>query len=97
MSEKAGRNLPFMIETACVHVDEREIIAWVEAYPLICPTDTDFKKFLEEVVKPVMMKIGRSRWYRDTITDLGFALAKKGKGDSQTQDAKDILKEDVET
>jgi len=95
MSEKAGRNLPFMKETACVHVEEREMIAWVESYGLICPTDKKFKAWLEKVAKPVLMKVGRSRWYRDTITDLGFALASKGKDKSQTQDAKDILKEDV--
>jgi len=96
MSEKAGRKLPFMRETACVHVQEREILAFIEAYPLICPKDKNFIKYLDETVKPVMLKIGRSRWYRDTITDLGFALASTGKGDVKTEDMKNILKVDVE-
>lgn len=50
---------------------------------------------LEKVVKPVMLKVGRARWYRDTITDLGFALASEEKGDKQTEDASKILEEDV--
>jgi len=94
MSEKAGRTMPFMKETACVHVEEREMLAWIQAYPLISPEDKDFIEFLEKVVKPVLLKVGRARWYRDTITDLGFALASREKT-TQTQDAKDILKEEV--
>lgn len=94
MSEKAGRYLPFMKETACVHVEEREMIAWIKAYPLICPIDKNFNKFLMEVVNPVLMKVGRARWYRDTITDLGFALASRGK-DTTTEDTKNILHEEV--
>jgi len=96
MSEKAGRKLPFMRETACVHVQEREILAFIEAYPLLCPKDKKFIEFLEETVKPVMLKIGRARWYRDTITDLGFALSTKEDAvDKRTEDTKNILKVDV--
>jgi len=96
MSEKAGQKLKFMRETACVHVQEREMLAFIEAYPLICPKDKTFIKFLKEVIKPVLMKIGRARWYRDTITDLGFALSTKDNAvDKRTEDAKNILKVDV--
>lgn len=94
MSEKAGRSMPFMKETACVHVEEREMIAWVESYVLLNPEDKKFVEWLMKVVKPVLMKVGRARWYRDTITDLGFALASKEKT-TDTEDTKDILEEDV--
>jgi len=94
MSEKAGRTMPFMKETACMHVEEREMLAWVESYGLICPEDEKFKEWLEKVAKPVLMKVGRSRWYRDTITDLGFALASREKT-PQTEDTSKILDVDV--
>jgi len=61
MSEKAGKNMPFMVETACVHVEEREMLAWVKAFPLICPSDKKFSDFLKNVVEPVLMKVGRAR------------------------------------
>jgi len=95
MSEKAGRTMPFMKETACVHVEEREMLAWIQAYPLISPEDNDFIEFLEKVVKPVLMKVGRARWYRDTITDLGFALASRKKKDD-SEDTGKILDVEVE-
>jgi len=77
MSEKVGKLLEFMQETACVHVKEREVIGWLDAYGMINPEDEDFKKFLKEVAKPVLIRVGRAKWYRDTITDLGFALSAK--------------------
>lgn len=93
MSERVGKILKFMQETACVHVEERELIAWCEVYPLIVPEDKDFIKFLKEVVKPVFVKVGQGRWYRDTITDLGFALSGK-ESDKKQEDTSKIL--DVE-
>ena len=97
MSEKAGAKLPFMRETACVHVNEREILAYIEAYPFLCPNDKKFIEFLEETVKPIMMKIGRAKWYRDTITDLGFALSSKESAvDKRDEDTKNILEVDIE-
>jgi len=92
MSEKVGKLLKFMQETACVHVEERELIAWCEAYPLICPEDKDLIKFLKEVSIPVFRKIGRGKWYRDTITDLGFALSAKQR-ESQDEDTSQALEE----
>lgn len=92
MSERVGKILKFMQEIACVHVEERELIAWCEVYPLIVPEDKDFIEFLKEVVKPVFVKVGQARWYRDTITDLGFALSLK-KGKSQDEDTSNLLDE----
>jgi len=94
MSEKAGRTMPFMKETACVHVEERELIAWIEAYPMISPEDKDFNEWLQKVAKPVLMRVGRARWYRDTITDLGFALASRDKKEA-SEDTQDILDAEV--
>ena len=87
------KEFEFMKKTAMVYVDERELIAWCEAYPLINPEDEDFNELLNDVVVPVLIKVGRGRWYRDTLTDLAFALSSKGKGTGSTEDTSKILEE----
>lgn len=92
MAEKVGRikEFAFMKETAMVHIEEREIIAWCYIYELINPEDKEFIDYLKKTVIPALTKLGRSRWYRDTLTDLAFALsARKRKG--KTHDVKDVL------
>lgn len=84
-----------MQDTACVHVEERESIAWCLVYGIINPEDEKFNKFLNEIAIPSLTKVGQARWYRDTITDLGFALsALKGKG--REEDTADILEAKIE-
>jgi len=95
MSEKVGRILAFMKDTACVHVEQREEIAFCEIYKLINPDDMDFAKFLDGVAIPALVKLGQARWYRDTITDLGFALSGR-KVSRVMEDVKGILEEEIE-
>lgn len=97
MAEKVGRikAFEFMRDTACVHIDEREVIAWCQVYKLINPEDKDFNDFLEKVAIPSLTKVGRSRWFRDQLTDLALALAMRKRG-TQTEDTKDILEAPVE-
>lgn len=95
MSERAGKILKELQETACVHVEEREVIAWCKIYMLINPEDTEMKEFMENIAILAFTELGRQRWYRDTITDLGLALS-KGSGKGVTSDAKDILDAKVE-
>ena len=94
MGERVGaiKQFLFMQETAMVHLDERELIAYCKAYPLICPEDKEFNAFLEKVGIPVLTLVGRGKWYRDTITDLSLALSSKKRRDD-TEDAGDILEE----
>jgi len=94
MSEKVGKLLKFMQETACVHVQEREMIAMCEVYGLINPDDKEFNEYLEKVIKPSLIKVGQSRWYRDTITDLGFALSARDTT-KREEDTTSILEVDV--
>jgi len=94
MSERVGKEEETLRETACVHVEERELIGFCKAYPLIVPEDEKFNKFLKEVAIPVLTIIGRSRWYRDQITDLGLALSLSEKP-TQKSDTKNILKAKV--
>lgn len=95
MSEKVGRILGFMKDTACVHVEQREEIAFCEIYKLINPDDKGFNEFLDGVAIPALVKLGQGRWYRDTITDLGFALSGR-KVSRVEEDAKGILEEEIE-
>lgn len=92
MGERVGRIVPFLKDTACVHVEEREIIAWCEIYPLLNPEDKEFNEFLKNVAVPALTKLGMSKWYRDTITDLALALSQKERGKVE-ESAKDILKD----
>jgi len=97
MGEKVGRLKEFkdLQETACVHLEERELVAYIGVYELVNPEDKEFIKFLKEVAKPALIKIGRQRWYRDTITDLSLALSYKERS-TRTEDAKDSLEEEIE-
>lgn len=94
MGERVGaiEQFLFMQETAMVHLNERELIAWCKAYPLICPEDKDFNEFLEKVGIPVLTLVGRGKWYRDTITDLSLALSAKTKR-KDAEDTGKILEE----
>ena len=95
MGEKVGRIelFKFLQETACVHVEEREDIAWCHAYMILNPEDKEFNGFLEKVAIPVLVKVGRGRWYRDTVTDLSLALSARS-GSKQTEDTKKVLDEE---
>lgn len=90
MAERVGKIIKFMNETACVHVQERELIAYCKMYPLIVKGDTKFNEYLKTVGIPALTILGQGRWYRDTITDLGFALS-GGTGKAQTEDTSKIL------
>ena len=95
MGEKVGRIelFKFLQETACVHIEEREVIAWCHAYKIINPEDKEFNNFLDKIMIPVLIKVGRGRWYRDTITDLSLALSARGKS-TQEEDIGEALKEE---
>lgn len=97
MGERVGalKQFLFMQETAMVHLEERELIAYCKAYPLIFTEDKEFNDFLQETAIPVLILIGRGKWYRDTITDLSLALSSKKRRDD-AEDAKDILEEKIE-
>ena len=97
MGEKVGRidEFKFLRETACVHVEERQDIAWMRVYQMINPEDTEFNTFLEEVAIPALKEIGRAKWYRDTITDLSLALSLRERK-ADTDDTTGILAVDKE-
>lgn len=95
MAEKVGKVLGELQETACVHIEEREIIAYCKIYMFLNPEDKEFNEFLKELAIPSFIELGRQRWYRDTITDLGLALSGKRSG-TQTEDTGDILEKEIE-
>jgi len=65
-------------ESACVHVQERELIAYCRAFKILFPKAKEFNEFLEKKAKPALIAIGRGRWYRDVLTDLSLALSVRG-------------------
>ena len=94
MSEKIGALKQFkdLQESACVHVEQRELIAWCHAYGIINPQDKGFKDFLEKIAIPVLVRVGRAKWYRSEVSDLGLAMSTR-KRVSKTEDTRDVLKE----
>lgn len=87
-------------ETACVHVDQRELIAWCKAFPTLFPAENqeekDFAEFLTKQAIPTLQAVGRARWYRDIITDLALALSSKDKG-ATSEDVGKLLDESTES
>jgi len=78
MSVDVGRLVPFFVTTACMNPEERKIVAYIEGFKEIfgeIKRLTPFIEFLEEKAKPFYVKLGRARWGRDVVTDLGFAKA----------------------
>jgi len=67
-----------MQESACVHVQERELIGYARAFQVLFPDVKKFNEFLNTKVIPALTKIGRSRWYRDVLTDLSLGLSVRG-------------------
>lgn len=94
MGERVGKILPFLAETACVHVEEREMAAWCEVYALMFPNDKEFIDWLRKVAKPAIIKLGQGKWYRDTVTDLALGLS-RGKTAKKTESTEDILLDEM--
>jgi hypothetical protein len=91
MGERVGKLIEFLRTTACVHVEERELIGWVEVYKKLFPEDKEFNEWLDKVVIPSFVTLGQGKWYRDTITDLALALSKKKQDTKSVESAADVL------
>ena len=76
MGERVGRILSDLQETACIHVEQREQIAFARMYSKLCPEDKEFNEFLEKQAIPALKVLGYNRFYRDVITDLALALGR---------------------
>lgn len=77
LSQRLAKVEPFMIDTSCMHPDQREIIGYMEAYVRIFGEEGDFSKFLIDKAKPAIEAIGLSKWPRTELTDLGLRIADK--------------------
>ncbi len=97
MGQQVGglKDFKDMSDTALIHVEERELLAWSSCYPMICPKDKKFNKFLQEIAIPILKRVGRARWYRDIITDLSLALSSSRKGDER-EDVANLLEDEEE-
>ncbi len=74
MSEKVGHIVPFMKESAMMGLKERELLAYCETAKRFFK-DAGFTEYIDEFAIPFIQNLGRARWGRDVVTDLGFALA----------------------
>lgn len=76
MSVDVGRQIPFLAETSCMNMEERVSLAclrFVES--LFEIDDPEFVQFLNDVAIPYVKYVGRAKWERDIVTDLGLALS----------------------
>jgi len=102
MSERIGSIKAFkaLVATACVHIEQREDIAYVNMFlkyvrftKVKDPDLTGFVNFLRGFAIPALTILGRQKWYRDTITDLGLGLSGKPRG-GQIEDTSKLLEEE---
>lgn len=91
MGERVGKNLKSLQETACIHIQERETIAYLKMYIALFPEDKEFIKFIESQIIPAFKELGWAKWYRDVITDLALALSLKPRKDKSKVSAKGLL------
>lgn len=89
MSVDVGKIIPFLGNTSCMNVEERKYLALIETIKGMFKDDKEFIKFLEQEVKPFFENMGRARWNRDIVSDLGFALSLRK---SRRKDVSKILK-----
>ncbi len=76
MSVDVGLIHPFMRESAMMGLKERELLAYcVTAIDVV--KDAEFTEYIKEFAIPFIQNLGRARWGRDVVTDLGFALASR--------------------
>lgn len=90
MGERVGKYLTSLQETACVHIQERELIAYLKMYKILFPEDTDFIEEIEKRFIPAVLELGYGRWYRDVITDLALALSLNTRQDRSKVSAKSL-------
>lgn len=92
LSQRVVNIEKFFSLTACMNLEEREIIGLIYAYDELTkdPKVKDpFNDFLMNKVVPALQKIGRSKWGRTELTDLGFMLGDK---DTKTSTVKEELR-----
>lgn len=78
MSVDVGRisEFAFMKDSACMNVEERKLLAYCKVAREFFEDDA-FTEFIDKFATPLLTKLGRAKWGRDVVTDLGFALATK--------------------
>lgn len=86
MGERVGAILTNLRETACIHIEQREIIAYMKMYALLMPHDTQMLVFFKNCGIPALKELGYAKWYRDVITDLAMVLGKGTKNTSRTDE-----------
>lgn len=96
MSQDVAKIIPFLQKTACMNQTERELIGYCEFAKEVFKDDEDFCYFLDKVAIPFFELVGRAKWRRTEITDLGLAKGRRGRKAEDTKDILDINPEDLE-
>jgi len=86
MSTDVGRIFPFLAKVSCMNEKERLNIARCEIAKMLIPHPR-FKEFIDGVAIPYFAYVGRARWNKDIVSDLGLALSLKT---SKRVSAKDV-------
>jgi hypothetical protein len=87
-------------ETACMAIEERVLIADLEAIKKIFPLldqigDMDMKTLIDKIILPLIKNEGYAKWQRDVVTDMAIKKGesmpsdgwKKNKGHEKADDA----------
>lgn len=77
LSQKVAKFDKFLSLTACLNIEERELIGYCRAFTKLFPANKEFNEFLEKKIIPAFVVIGQSKWFRSELTDLGFKLSDK--------------------
>ena len=75
MSIVVGRHNKFLQQTSCMNPEERTMIAMCEISKRLFASDEEFVGFIDEFAIPYFEYMGRAKWKRNEVTDLGFALS----------------------
>ena len=74
LGQYIGQNIEFLRETSCMGPGEREDLALLEWLKTVID-DKKTVDFLDEIIIPLIKKMGYAHWIRDTVTDMALRKA----------------------
>jgi hypothetical protein len=80
------------VETSCMNIDERELIGLLRAMQTMDVSDK--AKALCEKLIPFFSVVGKAKWFRGELTDLGLRVGNRYRGTISANDDLESLEED---
>ncbi len=103
LGQWVGHKVPILKETACMDVEDRELIALITCYLEVEDLSLEVKKHFQKKILPYLRYMAWAKWPRDVLTDMALR-----KGDtthredlpsktSMTEDLKDVPSDNPES